>query len=176
MVTYAKKYPRSYRNILKVRVDALSTKNRGSEAGIETLILFGVPTSFRLIFRRKRIDYILIGDLATWPLALAALIRSPRMNVVIAAHGADVSYAFRPTVKGRLYKLYLLLAVRIFRKALIVTNSKATESRVKNWVSTHPGHTPWADGSKLVPSGQHSDNIFFVGRMVIPPINRGVYK
>jgi len=167
METYAKKISQELLKYTKVRVYALSTNNHRSVPGIGALVLFGVLTSFRMIFRRKRIDHILIGDLATWPLALAALMRSPRMNVVIAAHGTDVSYAFRSTVKGRLYKLYLLLAVRIFRKALIIANSKATESRVKKIGFQRTKVIPLAaDGSNLSPSGQHSNNILFVGRII----------
>jgi glycosyltransferase involved in cell wall biosynthesis len=167
METYAKKISQELQKHTEVRVYALSTKNHRSVPGIGTLILFGVLTSFRLIFRSKRFDHIMIGDLATWPLALAALMRSPRMNVVIAAHGTDVSYAFRSTVKGRLYKLYLLFAVRALRKALIIANSKATESRVKEVGFQRTKVIPLAaDGSNFAPSGQHSNNILFVGRII----------
>ena len=167
METYAKRISQELQKYTEVRVYAFKTNNQRSVVGTGALILFGILTSLQMIFRRKRIDHIMIADLATWPLALAALMRSPRINIVIAAHGTDVSYAFRSTVKGRLYKLYLLLAVRIFRNSLIIANSKATESRINKIGFQRTTVIPLAaDCSNLAPSGQHSTNILFVGRII----------
>lgn len=167
METYAKRISEELRKYADVRTYALSTHDPGSVPGAGAIVLFGISTAFRIIFRRRGIDRILIGDLATWPIALAARLRSPRSKVVIAAHGTDVSYARRPTWKGKLYGYYLRLAAIFFDRALVIANSAATESRVIDAGFRRTRVIPLAaDGNHSAATGKHGSNILFAGRII----------
>lgn len=167
METWAKRISEELRQYASVRIYALSGDDHRSVPGARALILFGITTAFRMIFRRRRIDYLLIGDLASWPLALAALLRSPRAKVAIAAHGTDVGYAGRATLKGKLYKFYLGLAAAILGRALVITNSEATESRVIDAGFRRTRVIPLAaDGINSAPMGKPGNNILFAGRII----------
>ncbi len=167
METWAKRTSEELRKYASVGIYALSAKDHRSVPGAGALIRFGIATAFRMIFRWRGIDHLLIGDLASWPIALAALLRSPRAKVVIAAHGTDVGYAGRPTLRGKLYKFYLRLAAAMLGKALVIANSSATESRVKNAGFRRTRVIPLAaDGNNPAPSGKHGNNLLFAGRII----------
>lgn len=167
METWAKRISEELCKYANVRIYALAGDDRRPVPGAWTLIQFGMATALRMIFRRRGIDHILIGDLATWPIAAAAQLRSPRAKVVIAAHGTDVGYADRPTLRGRLYKRYLRLAAAILRNSLVVANSGATESRVRNAGFQRTRVIPLAaDGNATAPSGKPCHNILFAGRII----------
>jgi glycosyltransferase involved in cell wall biosynthesis len=167
METYAKRISEELSKYADLRTYALSTRDRDSVPGAMALVLFGITTAFRIISGRRGIDRILIGDLATWPIALAARLRSPRAKVVIAAHGTDVSYARRPTMKGKIYGYYLRLAATFFSGALVIANSAATESRVIDAGFRRTRVIPLAaDGNNSTPTGKRGNNILFAGRII----------
>lgn len=167
METYAIRISEELRKYASVGIYSLSANDYRSVPGAGALIRFGIATAFRMIFRQRRIDHILIGDLATWPIALAAVLRSPRAKVAIAAHGTDVGYACRPTWKGKLYNYYLRLAAATLGRALVIANSGATESRVKNAGFRRTRVIPLAaDSNNPAPSGKHGNNILFAGRII----------
>ncbi len=167
METWAKRISEELRKYACVEIFALPADDNRSLPGAGALIRFGIATGLRMILRRRGIDRLLIGDLASWPIALAALLRSPRAKVVIAAHGTDVGYASRPTLEGRLYNGYLRLAAIILGNALVIANSSATETRVINAGFRRTRIIPLAaDGNDSAPSGQRGNNLLFAGRII----------
>jgi glycosyltransferase involved in cell wall biosynthesis len=85
------------------------------------VIGFGLSTFLRLLVSR-RVAVTHVGDMASWPLAFAASLRGS--DVIISAHGSDVSYPLSGQWLGRAYRAYLRLGAALLPKARIAANSK----------------------------------------------------
>ena len=109
-----------------VEVISLAGKPDGSPPSFLALCGFAVHT-FARTFRLKQVpDVVHIGDMASWPLALAGWLRRPSPTIVISAHGTDVSYHRRGGIKGNLYALYLKIGAKLLRHSRVISNSAAT--------------------------------------------------
>ena len=89
------------------------------------------------------------------------------MLVVLSAHGTDVSYHRRRTIKGRLYGAYLRLGSRLLNGVEVVANSHATAdvAAETGWriVKTVPLATDMRPSRSCL---ETNDHILFVGRLV----------
>ncbi len=108
-----------------------------------------------------------IADMALWPLGLLALLASGRTRVVLSAHGTDVSYHRRRSVKGKLYGAYLRSGARLLRKATVIANSRATRAAAEETGWRNAKVIPLATGLRgPAPDGSHDGSLLFAGRLV----------
>jgi glycosyltransferase involved in cell wall biosynthesis len=105
--------------------------------------------------------------MASWPLALPALLRGRGTRIVLSAHGTDVAYPRRGDWKGRLYGAYLRLGARLLRKSAVIANSRATAELARGFGFGRVRVV--ALGTDLrapAPDGQHNGDVLFAGRLV----------
>jgi len=126
METYAHRLAAELATCAAVRRSVLPGRPDGSPPGAVRLVAFGLATALRLLTTRFRPDVVHVSDMASWPLALAARLRSRRTALVLSAHGTDVSYPRRGGLRGRAYGGYLRLGARLLPGAAVIANSAAT--------------------------------------------------
>ena len=100
----------------------------GQPPSAPAVLAFGLKSLFTILARHRKADVIHVGDMASWPVALAA----GRATVVLSAHGTDVAYPLRGTWKGRLYGLHLKIGARLLGRPLVIANSRATEAAAQS--------------------------------------------
>jgi glycosyltransferase involved in cell wall biosynthesis len=128
METYALRLAEALEPLTRLTRIVLPGRANGQPPGPLALIAFGLGSFLALARHHRDADVIHIGDMASWPLALA--VRRPA--VVLAAHGTDVAYPLRRTLRGRLYGAYLRLGARLLPRALVIANSGATEAAARS--------------------------------------------
>lgn len=152
----------------EVEVIALPGRGDGRPPSTVALVLFGIVTVFRVLVGRRHPEAVIGGDMAVWPLVLAACLGvrgAPRP--ILAAHGTDVSLAYRADTAGRLYRRYLCLGGRWLgrRGVRIAANSGATGARARALgfravriiplgCRPDPEPDPWRFGRDLVFAGR----------------------
>jgi glycosyltransferase involved in cell wall biosynthesis len=105
--------------------------------------------------------------MASWPLALAARLRSRRARIALSAHGTDVSFSLRGGVLGRLYGLYLALGARLLPGVVVIANSEATANSVRKGGFQNVAEVSLATDIRAAPpAGKHCGRVLFVGRMI----------
>ena len=167
METYSVQLTRALEPRLPLEVIALPGRTGGAPPGTFALLGFALTAARRYAARTAPPAILHLGDMALWPLALLARLKRPRPAIVLSAHGTDVAYPRRRTLRGRLYGLYLRLGARLLRSATIIANSGATAR-----VAAESG---WATGSVIplatnaqlqdTPNG-HDGSLLFAGRLV----------
>lgn len=108
-----------------VEIIALPGKADGSPPSAASLLGFPFTILRRWLARSSAPDVLHIADMALWPVGLLA---GKRTQVVLSAHGTDVSYPRRGGIKGSLYGAYLRLGSRLLASAKVIANSAATEA------------------------------------------------
>ncbi len=118
---------------LDVDLKALPGRTDGSVPGLASMIGFGLRTAVGVLTRREGWDAIHGGDLAVWPLAVLARLRTQGAPVVLSAHGTDIAFAERPGLSGWLYRRYLKACILLTQRLdlSVAANSEATAARVR---------------------------------------------
>lgn len=165
METYSKRVAERLSEKCDLSVLALPGRENGAAPTSVSLIAFGLKTFFQVLFGKTAPDIVHIGDMASWPLALAAKLRSRKTKVVLSAHGTDVSLAFRKSGAGRIYKLYQRLAVLIFGKSQVIANSNATSVLAKKLGFTKVAVVPLGTDMQPQDPVGPSTTILFAGRL-----------
>lgn len=129
------------------------------------LLGFGLRAAFQLLFAHKPADVTHVADMASWPLALCAKLRSPRSTIVLSAHGTDVSYPARGGLKGRLYGTYLRLGARLLGGVIVIANSAATARCAESFGYYETVVVPLAAEIGTPPSRTPHNTILFSGRL-----------
>lgn len=129
METYALRLTDELRERTELVTIVLPGRDNGQPPGAASLIVFGATAWFRRLLRHRDADVIHICDMAIWPLALLP----GRAAVVLSAHGTDVAYPARGTLKGRAYGAYLRLGARFLRRPYVIANSSATETAARSF-------------------------------------------
>jgi glycosyltransferase involved in cell wall biosynthesis len=129
METYAARLAEELQAHAEVGRLVLPGRADGSVPHPRELLRFGLATGARLLFARTPAPIVHIADMASWPLALCAVLRRPDTRVVLSAHGTDVAYAARGGLRGRLYGAHLRLGARLLPRAIVLANSAATARR-----------------------------------------------
>ena len=167
METYAMRLNQELANRTSVDVVALPGRANGMPPHILSLLSFPFPVLGRLLARRHGIAVLHVADMAIWPLALLAWLVRPAPRVVLSAHGTDVSYHRRPTLRGRLYGAYLKLGSRLLARATVIANSRATAEVLRETGWNRATVVPLATDMEGAPAnGCHNGEILFVGRLV----------
>jgi len=133
METYSIKLSQALEQHAAVDVTALPGRPDGSPPSGIALVAFGIGAAMKLLTTRTPEGTVHVADMASWPLALAARMRSRRWRLALSAHGTDVSYPLRGGVKGSLYGAYLRLGARWLRQAVVIANSNATAECVRRF-------------------------------------------
>ena len=167
METYCERLTQELAKSRDVDVIALKGRANGLPPSALSLLLFPF-TVLRALFRQSsRPSIIHMGDMAIWPLALMALAFFPRAQVILSAHGTDVSYGARGGFKGGLYELYQKLGARLLSNAQVIANSRATKQRLSQIGWTCSAVVPLATDLKAAPSAKfNAREILFAGRLI----------
>jgi phosphatidyl-myo-inositol dimannoside synthase len=123
METYSVRLAEELTKRCRLETDVLPGRLSGKPPGAVRLLLFGIGSALRLLIARRP-DVVHIGDLASWPLGWIASLRHPASRIVLSAHGSDVGYAKRQSVRARLYGAYLRAGSRLLGGALLIANSR----------------------------------------------------
>jgi glycosyltransferase involved in cell wall biosynthesis len=167
METWSHRLSEALAELAPVEIVALPGKANGHPPGTLALLAFPFTVLRRYLSRGRAPQVLQLGDMALWPLGLFALLRRGDTQVVLAAHGTDVSYSRRGGLKGRAYGAYLRLGAQLLRRAKVVANSAATEAaaRAHGWASTTV--VPLAtEMTGEVPDGPPQPYVLFAGRLV----------
>ena len=131
MERYSVEISRELSKNVALRLIALPGRKNGRVPSGFSVLYFGMKTAARIVFSRKPPDYILVGDLAQWPFAALAQLRSSVLAVAIAGHGTDVTFAFQSSIFSRFYGLYLRLGTYFLKsKAILIANSDFTKDEM----------------------------------------------
>jgi len=150
-----------------LEVMALPGRADGSPPSAFALLRFGVSTALRLLFTRRPEGTVHIGDMASWPLALVAQLRSRNWRRVVSAHGTDVSYPRRGGFRGTAYGFYLKVGSRCLSDTIIIANSTTTAACTESYGFAPPLVIPLATALRT-PSrpGPPEKFVLFAGRLV----------
>ncbi len=165
METYSAKLVEQLKSLADVEPIYLAGNRDGSPPGMFAVVAFGLRATASLVFAREPADIVHIGDMASWPLALAAQLRSRKSTIAISAHGTDVSYPDKGGSLGFIYDVYLRLGAR-FLKVIVIANSPATARRAERYGFAELVSVPL--GTDIEPSGDPKvgRNILFAGRLL----------
>ncbi len=167
METYSHQLSAALRAILPVRVLALAGRRDGLPPHTASLLRFGLTSAMRLAVQRRPATVVHLGDMALWPLGVAARLRSRKSRIVLSAHGTDVAYPRRGGPKGRTYGAYLRFGARLLRSAAVVANSETTRTVAQDCGWRCDDVVPLAtDISGPDPTGQSEPYVLFAGRLV----------
>jgi glycosyltransferase involved in cell wall biosynthesis len=167
METYAYKLSRALREHAPVEVIALPGRPDGSPPSLAALIGFGIRAAAKIFATRAPRGTVHVADMASWPLALAARLRSRRWRLALSAHGTDVSYPLRGGVKGGLYGAYLRLGALCLRPAAVIANSASTAECARRHGFRRVSVVPLAtDMGPVGPVGIPESFVLFAGRLV----------
>lgn len=167
METYSVELTRALAEDRNVDVVALPGRDDGAPPTGVALLAWGARTAFRLLRSGPGAGQVHIGDMASWPLGLAAKRHAPHCRVALSAHGTDVSYSLRGGLRGTLYGLYLRLGARALPSAVVIANSAATAecTRIHGYRNTVV--VPLATALRpAAPPGPPEPFVLFAGRLV----------
>ncbi len=151
-----------------LEVIALPGRSKALMPSGPQLCWFGLTTSWKLV-TLPAVDVTHVGDVASWPFAFIAKVRNRKGQVVISAHGSDITYASKAGLLPKLYGAYLALGASTVGSAIIVSNSAWLADQVRNYgfenVSVIPLGTD-IQHSSVRGTGTHNGSILFAGRMI----------
>jgi glycosyltransferase involved in cell wall biosynthesis len=152
----------------KVECRALPGRADGSAPGFVSILGYGLRAGLSIMVRPRPADVVHVADMASWPLAACALLRSRRTRVVLSAHGTDVAYPEQSGILPWLYGAYLGLGARLLRSVPVIANSRATCRKVEALGFLCDRVVPLA--SDLVPAWplrqKPRRSVLFAGRLV----------
>ncbi|MEQ1495003.1 MAG: glycosyltransferase family 4 protein [Novosphingobium sp.] len=128
METWSMRLSEELAKLAPVDIVALTGKANGHPPGALKLLGFPFVVLRHVLARSKTPNIMHLGDMALWPIALFA---HRKTRIVLTAHGTDVSYARRRTLRGRIYGAYLRAGAWLLRGALVTANSPATEAAAR---------------------------------------------
>lgn len=168
METYSERLSSCLCSYGDVTVIALAGHADGSTPRPWELVIFGLKTAFALIFTNRPASVVHVADMASWPLALAARLRSPSTRRILSAHGTDVSFPRRGGVIGRLYGAYLRLGARLLGAVTVVANSAETAKAAKSFGFRDTVVVPLAAEAAFVADAPDipEQTILFSGRLI----------
>lgn len=164
--TYSMKLTEQLARTHRVDVVALPGRANGLPPRMSALLLFPFTILYHYLKRRRRPDVLHLGDMAIWPFGLLASFRRGT-QVVLSAHGTDVSYPRRGGWRGKLYGAYLRAGAALLQRAQVIANSQATAEALQENGWGDAAIVPLATDMRSVQSdGTHDGTILFAGRLV----------
>lgn len=167
METYSLKLATALQQHAPVEVISLPGRVDGSPPAMMALLAFGLRAAMKLVAAGKPNGTVHVADMASWPLALVARMRSRSWQLALSAHGTDVSFPSRGGIKGRLYGAYLRLGAKWLGPAVVIANSNSTAECVRRYGYRHVAVVPLAtDMRPPGPLGSPGNFVLFAGRLV----------
>ena len=167
METWSLKLSEHIGAIRAIDVVALVGRENGMPPSILNLLLFPFTVLRRYFGRAAAPETILLGDMAIWPLALLIWLRKGSPQILIAAHGTDVSFPRRGGIVGSLYGAYLRLGAMLLPSAKVIANSCATADVASETGWSNSVVVPLGTVRRdIEPNANHNGNILFAGRLV----------
>lgn len=167
METYSLRLSAELAKMHSIEVIALPGNADGSPPSMLRLLAFPLQALRRYWRMRAEVSVLHLADMAIWPLALLALLGPNCPVIVLSAHGTDVSYHRRKTIRAKLYGAYLKLGARLLPKARVIANSRATRDVASETGWQCHAVIPLAtDMQGPEPDGSHQGYILFAGRLV----------
>ena len=168
METYCVELVKALKAQADLTLEALPGRANGDPPSALSILGFGAKTALKLLARPGRYDVVHGADMAVWPLAMIARMRSRGAKVVLSAHGTDVAFASRKGLAPALYRAYLRLGARSLRHATAIANSRATATLLKTHGFTAPAITPLASPmtAQAAPESAPARYVFYVGRLI----------
>jgi phosphatidyl-myo-inositol dimannoside synthase len=125
METYCARLTEEMAVRMRVETLALSGQADGRPPAVAAQLWFGLRTAL-LLSVRPAAKVTHVGDMAAWPLGLAAKIARPRTRLVLSAHGSDVAHP------SPAYRAYLRLGGALLgRTGLVLANSRFIAERAR---------------------------------------------
>ena len=115
-----------------IDVVALPGRDDGSPPSLSSLLRFPFKILRRWLSRRQTPRVLHVGDMALWPAGLLAGF-APDCQLVLSAHGTDVSYGRRCGTLGQIYTAYQKLGAFLLRDATVIANSPATAQAARDY-------------------------------------------
>lgn len=167
METYCVRLVDELRRAMQVEVIALPGQADGRLPSAVSLALFPFTVLRRWIAMRQTPGVVHLGDLAIWPLALLHWLLAPRAGIVISAHGTDISYTRRDSLRGRAYRAYQRAGASLLPRARIIANSDATAAACREVGWREVAVCPLATDLTLQDGvSPRSDRLLFAGRLI----------
>lgn len=150
-----------------LQVIALAGRADGRPPSAIQLSIFPFTVLVRWLALRQKFDVVHLGDMAVWPLALLVPFLSPSAQIVISAHGTDISYGARGGIKGTLYSGYQRLGSWLLRNARIIANSQATANACSENGWRNISVVALATDLRSAPAPDYAKHtILFAGRLI----------
>lgn len=158
---------------LTERLDGLATLTKivlpgrpgGAPPSGVALLRFGISAFWQVLTRNRDADVLHIGDMASWPVALAARLTGRKRHIVLSAHGTDVFFPRRGTLVGKAYALYLRLGARLLGRPPVVANSETTASEARVYGFPQTTVVPLATDLGPQQVAVTPDKLLFSGRI-----------
>jgi glycosyltransferase involved in cell wall biosynthesis len=167
METYSVELTRELAGHVPVEIVSLPGRSNGRPPRALALAGFALAVARRFAHRQFPPAILHVGDLAAWPLGLLAWTRRGGTKVVISAHGTDVGYHRRRTLKGRLYRSYLRLGAKLIGRATLISNSAATAAVAAETGWRTVKVIPLATRAEPLPAPpDHGSHLLFAGRLL----------
>ena len=164
METYCHRLTGELAKTHSIDIIALPGNEDGSTPSVPALLAFPLTILRRWRQRSRAPDVLHIADMALWPVGLLA---GKSTDIVLSAHGTDVSYPYRGGFKGSLYGAYLKLGSKLLPRARIIANSAATEAACRDNGWRRSSIVALAtDIARGAPGKSPRQTILFAGRMV----------
>ncbi len=167
METYCVKLIEGIAKEVPVDLWALPGRKNGSPPTASLLLAFGLSSGVKLLLSRPT-PILHLADMALWPLALLAKVRSPAVRVIFSAHGSDVTYPSRAGLKPKLYGWYLWAGARLFGASRVIANSTFIADRLYKAGFRNTRTILLASDLSFDEAldGKHDGNIFYAGRIL----------
>lgn len=153
----------------KAQVDAIVLEGNadGSAPRGMALLGFALKAFIVCLTLKKTHDVVHLGDAAIWPLGLVAKLGRKGAKVILAAHGTDISYHRRASLRGGLYRVYLKLGSRLGKNWRLLANSVATARAAEEVGWNAPAVVPLATSAVFGPSSSKSGrHLLYAGRII----------
>lgn len=172
METYSVRLSEELAKRADLQTIVLPGRKNGQRPTVRALLGFGIGAAIRAVARAPRIDVLHVGDLAIWPLAWLVRLRNRKVLLFASAHGSDVAFSERPGIGAWLYRKYMRLGTSLIgRRAIIIANSNATATKVRNLGYPCVSIVPLAaDACECAGEARtHPERyVLFVGRLIAP--------
>lgn len=96
--------------------------------GKKFLPLFLIKATFISLFSLWKYDVVLFGDGVLTPLGVFLKIFHPRKKFVSIIHGLDLTFAYKKSILGKIYKNIVIPAIDKMDKLIMVGNSTISEA------------------------------------------------
>jgi phosphatidylinositol alpha-1,6-mannosyltransferase len=108
--------------------DLTLVKIIANKKGKKFLPLFFIQAFFIALFSLWKYDVVLLGDGVLAPLGLILRFFHPRKKFICIIHGLDITFAYKKSTLGKIYKAIIIPAIAKMDKLIMVGNHTISEA------------------------------------------------